>query len=316
MYYVLVAYGVGMPWRPEFGNREFARGRRRFFKQPIAVRTASGIDSRSNAACRCGSILHSESRTKVPAEKHDRKFPPRARERVMHDIRYDAGDAALIVSEVCFFRQSLAEIVTKYAGINVSGQSATLVHAIATAEARRPEIVLLDVAFPYGIDAAHLLSRTLPESSMIAVGLAETEANVLAWARAGVTGYVPNTASINELVLRIAQIRRGEQACPAGVVGGLLRRIGSSERAAKAPTAAALQLTRRELEISRLVAEGLSNKDIARRLGISVATAKSHVHNLLNKLNLRRRTEIAVQLFVSHPGGRILSRVDSDRSAL
>lgn len=212
-------------------------------------------------------------------------------------IRHSSDVAAIIVSEVCFFSQSLADIVTRRAGIAVSEQSATLVEAMAAAKARRPEIVLLDAAFPLGIAAAQRLSKALPDSSIIALGVAETDANVLAWAQAGVTGYVPNTASISELVSHIAQIRQGKQTCPAHIVAGLLRRIGSSERTAQASAMAALQLTRREREISQLIARGLSNKDIARKLGISVATAKSHVHNVLSKLNLQRRSEIVPQLY-------------------
>jgi two-component system, NarL family, nitrate/nitrite response regulator NarL len=202
--------------------------------------------------------------------------------------------SALVVSEVRFLRESLANILTHAAGIYVCRESGTLAQALAIAQAQRPEIVLLDVAFPGGVQAAKSLSAALPEVSIVALAIAETEENVLAWAEAGIAGFVPNTASVDDLVLLIGQIRRGEQTCPAHIVGSLLRHIGAPERPAKPPPPTVAPLTRRELEISRLIATGLSNKAIARRLGISLGTTKSHVHNLLGKLNFQRRADVMV----------------------
>jgi two-component system nitrate/nitrite response regulator NarL len=206
-----------------------------------------------------------------------------------------ASPRALIVSAVCFLRESLAEILTR-AGIGLCGQSDTLPCALAIAMAQRPDIVLLDVAFPDGIKAAMSLAAASPGASVIALAIAETEENVIAWAQAGIAGYVPNTASVEDLVSLIGQIRRGEQTCPTRIVGSLLRRIGASERAGKQAPQTPTPLTRREREISQLISTGLSNKDIARRLGISLGTTKSHVHNLLGKLSLQRRADIMVRM--------------------
>jgi two-component system nitrate/nitrite response regulator NarL len=210
--------------------------------------------------------------------------------------RITPAASALIVSEVRFLRESLAEILVRAANIRVCGQSGTLAHALGIAQVQRPEIVLLDVGFPSGVQAAKGLSAALPEASVVALAIAETEENVLAWAEAGIAGYVPNTASVDDLVSLIEQIRRGEQTCPTRIVGSLLRRIGASERTAKPSLPSGAPLTRREVEISRLIATGSSNKDIARRLGISLGTTKSHVHNLLGKLSAHRRSEIMARM--------------------
>jgi len=201
----------------------------------------------------------------------------------------------LVVSNVRFLRESLAEILARAPGLHVCGQCATLAHALAAVATQRPGIVLLDVAFPGGTAAAARLSASGPNVRVVALAVTETEENVLAWAEAGIAGYVPNTASVDELVALIGQISRGEQACPSRIAGSLLRRIAATERGA-GPASSSPPLTRRELEILQLVGAGLSNKDIARRLGISLSTTKSHVHSLLGKLNLQRRAEVMAQV--------------------
>jgi two-component system, NarL family, nitrate/nitrite response regulator NarL len=205
---------------------------------------------------------------------------------------------ALIVSEVRFLRESLAEILAR-AGMTICGQGGTLPIVLAIARVHQPEIVLFDVAFPGGVGAATELMAALPDAGLIALAIAETEENVLAWAEAGIAGYVPNTASVDDLVSLIWEIRRGEQTCPARIAGSLLRHIGAAGRAGARASLSSTALTRRELEISRLVATGLSNKDIARRLGISLGTTKSHVHNLLGKLALQRRAQVTARLPIS-----------------
>lgn len=204
------------------------------------------------------------------------------------------GRSTVLVSAVRFLRESLNEILSGVAEVRVTGEAASLPRALEVARAADPEIVLLDAAFPDGQDSARQISAAAPRANIIALGIFETEDDVLSWVEAGVVGYVPNTASVDDLVTLIGQISRGEQACPSNIAGSLLRRLASSrhvpERASPLPS-----LTRREHEILSLVRQGLSNKDIARRLRISLGTTKSHVHNLLSKLNLQRRAEVMAQ---------------------
>jgi two-component system, NarL family, nitrate/nitrite response regulator NarL len=202
---------------------------------------------------------------------------------------------ALVVSAVKFLRESLVEILGRVAGVRVSGQAESLSDAIDIARAACPDIVLMDVAFPGGTEAAARIGAAAPEASLIALGISETEEDVLAWAEAGIAGYVPNTASIDDMISLIGEINRGGQVSPARIVGSLLRRVAATRRA-DAPAAAEALLTRRELEIIDLVGVGLSNKDIARRLNISLGTTKSHVHNLLGKLSLQRRADVITRL--------------------
>ncbi len=201
----------------------------------------------------------------------------------------------LIVSAVCFVRESLVEILGRVPGVRVCGQAGTLNEALDRARSTRPVIVLLDAAFPGGIETATRIGAEAPGSNLIVLGISETEADVLYWAEAGIVGYVPDTASIDDLISLIDQINHGGQTSSSRIVGSLLRRVAASGRTASATTAMP-PLTRRELEILRLVRAGLSNKDIARELHISVGTTKSHVHSLLGKLSLRSRTEVMTKM--------------------
>jgi DNA-binding NarL/FixJ family response regulator len=198
----------------------------------------------------------------------------------------------LVVSAVRFLRESLAEILGQVPGLRICGQASGVEEALAGLAAR-PDVVLLDVGIPGGVAAAARLRDAAQGARIIALGVGETAENVLAWAEAGVAGYVPDTASVAELVSLIRQISEGEQPCPSGIVARLLLRIGAAGRLAAA--AEAPLLTGREMEIYRLIGAGLSNKDIARRLSISLGTTKTHVHNLLAKLSLHRRGEVTAR---------------------
>src|SRR5271170_2699180 len=128
--------------------------------------------------------------------------------------------SALIVSEVRFLRDSLAEILARMLDIRLCEQAGTLVDAMASVETMRPELVLLDVTFPGGARTAMQLCFAVPEADVIVLGVFETEQNVIPWAEAGVAGYVPNTASVDELVTLIGLINHGELTCPPPIVGG------------------------------------------------------------------------------------------------
>lgn len=160
---------------------------------------------------------------------------------------------------------------------------------------RQPDVVLIDAAFPNGIDLVGRLRNIASRVQVVVVAVRETEQNIIAWAEAGVVGYIPSTASLADVVTLLSDIITGKQSCSQPVAAGMLRRISSTARWGnpQSDVPPAPILTAREVQIVELIASGLSNKDISRRLNIGVSTTKSHVHHLLGKLALQRRGQIA-----------------------
>jgi DNA-binding NarL/FixJ family response regulator len=201
----------------------------------------------------------------------------------------------VIAAEVRLLREALADTLGRDRSLTIAGLSADLNQTLNIILDRQPDIVLLDAAFPNGTGVVSQIRNLAPGVRVIVVAVAETEENIFAWAEAGISGYIPRTAALADLVALLADILRGEQSCSGRVAGGLLRRITNGAHIGNARSNVPLTpaLTDRELQIIQLIGAGLTNKDIARRLNIGVATTKSHVHNLLGKLALQRRGQVA-----------------------
>jgi DNA-binding NarL/FixJ family response regulator len=204
----------------------------------------------------------------------------------------------IVVSQVRFLREGLAEILERDPSVSVVGLSADLPEVVALSSALRADIVLLDAAYPMGAVAIKQAHDVIPDLGIVVFAVRETEEDIIAWAEAGAIGYVPNTAAVADLVRLVTNILDGEQPCSDRVAGGLLRRIAltasfGNGRGTSFPVSA---LTARERETAELITIGLSDKEIARRLKIGVGTTKSHVHNLLGKLNVQRRGQVLARL--------------------
>jgi len=204
----------------------------------------------------------------------------------------------VIVSEVRFLREILAEFLERDASVSVVRLCADLAEVVALSPPLQVDVVLVDAALRDGIAAVRRTRQVKPDVRIIAYAVRETKDEVIAWAEAGAIGYVPNTAAAADVVRLIADIHGGEQLCSGRVTAELLHRVAVTESlgiARNAPSPA-LALTSREREAAELIATGLSDKEIARRLNIRLATAKAHVHNLLGKLNVQHRDQVVVRL--------------------
>jgi DNA-binding NarL/FixJ family response regulator len=206
-----------------------------------------------------------------------------------------ASQSLLIVSEVRFLREGIAAAIKGNYDLLIAGLCENLEQALVTIRGLPAATVLLDAAFPNGLEVLQEIRAIDATARVVVFAVSETEENIVAWAKAGAVGYIPTTAALNDLVQFLQCIIRGEQICSAKIASSLMRRIGSSLSSSHTQSNLHVDslLTRREREIMRMIIEGLSNKEISRQLGIELSTTKSHVHNLLGKLRLQRRGQVA-----------------------
>ena len=201
----------------------------------------------------------------------------------------------LIVDDTRLHREGLARVLGQASCIDVVGTAASCVESLAYIPAQRPEIVLLHVSVPAGIAAMRMILDRAPDVRVVAFGVAETEEEIVACAEAGAAGYVMREGSLSDLIAVVEGVMRGDLLCSPRIAGTLLRRVASLA-AQRRPQILEIHLTPQETKVVELIDEGLSNKEIASRLQVEVRTVKSHVHNILEKLHVHRRWDIAARI--------------------
>jgi two-component system, NarL family, nitrate/nitrite response regulator NarL len=199
----------------------------------------------------------------------------------------------LIVIDVAFYREGLQDLLTKSGQVTVVGVASGVDDAERIGRDQRPDVVLLDVSALDSTEGLRRLRAIRPAPKIIALAIKETPESFMAWAESGVSGYVPRQASLEDLLRVLKGAVSDELYCSPRIAAVMLRRLASLAEATQPSSTNLDSLSPREQEVISLVARGLSNKAIASELGIANATAKNHVHNILDKLALRRRVELA-----------------------
>jgi two-component system, NarL family, nitrate/nitrite response regulator NarL len=202
----------------------------------------------------------------------------------------------LVIEDNRLVREGLAALLNEQPDFKViaaaEGGNAGLLQVRET----KPHVVLVDATL--GSHDSHRLvesvRKEVPESKVIVMDLLPAQEDVIAFIKAGANGFLVKDATIEDFVKTIRSVADGADVVPASLTGTLLSHI--VDQAVHRSTAAvleAVQMTKREREITSLIAEGMSNKEIAQRLNIATYTVKSHVHNILEKLALHSRLQIA-----------------------
>ena len=197
-----------------------------------------------------------------------------------------------IVTPIRLYQDGLASALAGTPGIEVVGSASGCDEALARVRELAPDVVLVDTAGTEGVATVRALAGV--GSAVIVLAVPEHEDEILRWAEAGVAGYVTRDGSLDDLLAMVGSVARGETLCSPRVAASLFRRVAAL--AAEQGAQPLSRLTSRELQIVGLIGEGLSNKEIARQLHIELATVKNHVHNILEKLQVKRRGEVAARL--------------------
>ncbi|MFV0460631.1 MAG: response regulator [Actinomycetales bacterium] len=203
--------------------------------------------------------------------------------------------SVLIADDHPMWRDAVARDLES-AGYRVVATASSGAEAVRRALATRPHVVLTDLSMPDGdgAEATRQILSALPECHVLVLSASGEQADVLEAVKAGATGYLVKSAGREELLNAVERTSRGDAVFTPGLAGlvlGEFRRISSAPRT-PAGQPPAPTLTERETEVLRLVAKGLSYKDIASRLVVSHRTVQNHVQNTLGKLQLHNRVEL------------------------
>jgi DNA-binding NarL/FixJ family response regulator len=196
----------------------------------------------------------------------------------------------VILTSVKLLGDGLADCLGRRPGVRIHAVVNHISSLRAALTDSQVDIVLIDATQGVDQDATRALVIDHPNVALVALGLREQRQDVIRCGRAGFVGYVSRDASMDSLYASLVAVLAGRLECPAEISCGLLRALFRLEAA---PSEDGMQdsLTRREEDVLLLIGRGLSNKEIARELGISVATVKHHVHKVLEKLQVSRRAQ-------------------------
>jgi DNA-binding NarL/FixJ family response regulator len=203
----------------------------------------------------------------------------------------------LIVDDHALFRRGLLMVLRQEPDIDVVGEAADGNEAVEVAQEAMPDVILMDVRMPHrtGIDATRQIKDLLPHVKILMLTISDEEADLYEAIKAGASGYLLKEIPIDEVSEAIRSVSAGQSRLSPSMAAKLLTEFAAmSKRAEETRQLPAPRLTDREMEVLRLVAQGLNNRDIAGQLFISENTVKNHIRNILEKLHLHSRMEAVV----------------------
>jgi two-component system NarL family response regulator len=200
----------------------------------------------------------------------------------------------MIADDQAVFRRGLFAVLSSEADIDVVAEAEDGKEAVAKAEETTPDVVLMDVRMPRanGIEAARQIHDLMPSTKILMLTVSDEEDDLYEAIKAGANGYLLKEISVEEVAGAVHAVMQGQSLISPSMASKLLNEFKAlARRAAEREQLPAPALTARELEVLKLVARGMSNKDVADELFISENTVKNHVRNILEKLHLHSRME-------------------------
>ena len=202
----------------------------------------------------------------------------------------------LLLEDNRILRERVKVLIDKQADLKIVAASGGNNDILQRARRLKPRVVLVDLDLPgeNGLQIVSTLARDFPQTRVIGMSLNPSRQAILELVEAGAAGFVLKDATVVELLGTIRKVARGIKIIPPLQTNSLFAHVVDDARGVeKGIPEEAARMTKREREIIALVSEGMSNKEIALRLHLSTCTVKSHIHNILEKLALHSRLEIA-----------------------
>lgn len=198
----------------------------------------------------------------------------------------------LLADDHALVRQGTRELLEQQEDLEVVAEASDGKEAVQLALRERPDVVIIDFAMPRlnGIEATRQIKAVAPNIAVLVLTAYDSEQYVFAFLEAGAAGYLLKDVSVDELVKAVRAVYAGESVLHPAITRKVISRFARpGER--QGPGNVLDQITERELEVLRLAARGMSNRDIARELDISMRTVQTHLSNVFNKMGVGSRTE-------------------------
>jgi NarL family two-component system response regulator LiaR len=198
----------------------------------------------------------------------------------------------LIADDHAILRKGIRALLSTEPDIEVVGEAGDGAEALAQAEASQPDVILMDLVMPKmdGIEATQQVTSQQPGVRVLVLTSFAADDKVFPAIKAGALGYILKDTSPDDLVQAIRQVYRGEPSLEPEIARKVLFELAQPPKQPPTPD----PLTRRELEVLRLIAQGKSNREIAKDLVLAELTVRTHVSNILGKLHLANRTQAAL----------------------
>jgi DNA-binding NarL/FixJ family response regulator len=198
----------------------------------------------------------------------------------------------LVADDHALFRQALKSVLEGEEGLELVGEAGEGEEAVRMATELVPDVILMDVHMPKleGIEAARKINAELPTTKIVMLTVSDEQEDLFEAIKAGASGYLLKEVDPGEIANAVREIHAGHSLLSPAVASMLVSEFAALSKRADAK-ALRPNLTARELEVLRLAADGLTNRQIGRRLGISENTVKNHIRNVLEKLHLHTRME-------------------------
>ena len=205
----------------------------------------------------------------------------------------------LLVDDQGLFREALATLLGLHSQLEIVGEAGDGEAGVALAQTLRPDVVLMDLRMPgmSGVEATRRLRSLVPEARVLVLTTFEDDDEVLAAIEAGAAGYMLKASPAEKLVEAICTVMRGGSPLEPSVASKVMAELARLSRRQSEERCQRLAdpLSTRELEVLRALCEGLSNKEIAGKLGLTEGTVKNHMTQVLSKLGALDRTQAALR---------------------
>ena len=202
----------------------------------------------------------------------------------------------LVIEDNRVLRDGITTMLNEQAYMRVVATIGSGNNILPKAIQTKPHLILIDAGLKYFKEPSVVesIKKNIPEAKLIEMGLLPLQADIVEFVEAGASGFILKNATVKEFLSTIRSVVKGEKVLPPSLTGSLFSHVAElALKKGKGKMVNAVRMTKRELEIIALIADGQSNKEIARQLNIATHTVKSHMHNIMEKLAIHTRLQIA-----------------------